>query len=169
MNYKNIVSKYVRNKYAVIIASVCGILLLVIPVLAISRSSSSDDVINPSSKNKLVEIAGSDHKASQKSNSSNNSNGEVLEYDFSEASEHIGEKVIIKGVVKKIFTSKSGVTFFDFCDDFSDCPFSAVIFASDLEKFGDLTEFERAVKITGTLKSYQGKAEIVLNKAEQIE
>ena len=69
----------------------------------------------------------------------------------------------------KTFTAKSGVTFFDFCQGFDACPFSAVIFASDLKAFGDLAGYQRTVKLTGVIRSYQGKAEMVLNSPDQIE
>ena len=91
------------------------------------------------------------------------------EYDYTEAPDHIGEKATVTGIVNKIFTSKSGTVFFDYCDNFQTCPFSAVIFASDLSKFKDLEQYQREVKITGLIKSYQGKAEIILNGPEQIE
>jgi hypothetical protein len=93
----------------------------------------------------------------------------VYEYDYTEAPNHIGERAKVKGKVIRVFTSKSGVTFFDFCQNFDSCPFSAVIFASDLDKFSDLTQYERAVSISGVIKAYQGKAEIILNSPEQIE
>jgi hypothetical protein len=97
------------------------------------------------------------------------SSGEIREYGFSEALDHIGEKARVKGEVLRVFTAKSGVTFLDFCEDFSDCPFSAVIFVSDAKKFSDVSKYEREVIITGTIKSYNGKAEIILKSPEQIE
>ena len=92
----------------------------------------------------------------------------IPEYNYIEALNHIGERAIVKGKVLKVFTSKSGVTFLDYCESFSDCPFSAVIFASDLKKFPDIKKFERAIEITGIIKSYNGKAEIILNNPNQI-
>lgn len=47
--------------------------------------------------------------------------------------------------------------------------FFAVLFASDLEKFGDLKQYQRDVKISGTIKLYNGKPQIILNDKEQIE
>ncbi len=91
------------------------------------------------------------------------------DYDYTEAVDHIGEKATVTGTVQKVFTSKSGTVFFDFCDDFATCPFSAVIFAGDAGKFKDLSQYERKVKISGLIKSYQGKAEIVINSREQIQ
>lgn len=106
---------------------------------------------------------------SGKSNDSSNQSGEIQTYDYKKALDHIGEKAKVKGTVLKVFTSKSGVTFFDFCAKSSSCPFSAVIFASDLKKFGDVTKYEKPVTITGIIKSYKGSAEIVLNDPGQIE
>lgn len=97
-----------------------------------------------------------------------NLSDKIPEYDYTEAPDHIGERAVVKGTVVKVFTAKSGVTFLDFCEDFYDCPFSAVIFASDLKKFQDVSKFQREVLITGTIKSYQGKAEIIINNPEQI-
>ena len=97
------------------------------------------------------------------------SSGPVPEYDYSKAPDHIGERATIRGMVVKTFTAKSGVTFFDFCQSFDGCPFSAVIFASDLSKFGDLSRYVRAVKVTGVIRSYQGAAEMVLDSPDEIE
>lgn len=90
-------------------------------------------------------------------------------YDYAEAIDHVGETATVIGKVERVFTSKSGVTFLDFCEDWSECPFVAVIFASDRKKFGDVSQYERKVRITGTIKLYEGKAEIILKNPEQIE
>lgn len=102
-------------------------------------------------------------------NDKQNQSGQLLEYDYKEAQQHIGESAKVIGRVVKIYTAKSGVTFFDFCEKYKDCPFSAIIFASDLEKFGNLKQYQREIKISGTIKLYNGKAEIILNNKEQIE
>ena len=102
-------------------------------------------------------------------NSSSVLGGSLKEYDFAEAKDHIGENAIVRGKVVKTYTAKSGVSFLDFCSNYKTCPFTAVIFASDLDKFGDLKQFEREVRLTGLIKTYGGKAEIILNEREQVE
>ncbi|GEM_PF-1889919 len=99
----------------------------------------------------------------------NNRAATIPKYDYTEAPKHIGEKVTIKGTVLKVFTSKSGVTFFDYCKKSSKCPFSAVIFASDLPKFKDVSRYARQLSITGIIRSYQNRAEMIVNDPEQIE
>ncbi len=94
---------------------------------------------------------------------------EAETYKYTDAPNHVGEKAVITGTVLKVFTSKSGVIFFDFCQKSSSCPFSAVIFASDADKFKDLGKYQREVKLTGVIKSYKGKAEMVIEDPEQIE
>ena len=94
--------------------------------------------------------------------------GEAKEYDYREAMEHIGEEAIVKGKVIKVYTSKSGTTFLDFCKDYSKCPFTAVIFASDADKFSNLKQYEREVRVRGVIKSYNGKAEIIVESPEQL-
>ncbi|MEI6305023.1 MAG: hypothetical protein WCP09_03360 [Candidatus Taylorbacteria bacterium] len=91
------------------------------------------------------------------------------EYTVEEAVDHIGENATVVGTISRIFTSKSGTAFLDFCENFQTCPFTAVIFASDAAKFKNLDQYKREVRLTGLIKSYQGKAEIILNGPEQIE
>lgn len=90
------------------------------------------------------------------------------QYDYTEAVNHIGEQAAVSGTIVKVFTSKNGTTFFDFCKNFDSCPFSAVIFASAKDKFPDLSSYQGKVTITGTIKSYQGRAEIVIDDPSQI-
>lgn len=95
--------------------------------------------------------------------------GSIPIYDYTEAPDHIGEKATVKGTVVNVFTSKSGVTFLDYCRSSSDCPFSAVIFSGDLEKFGDVSQYKRELSLTGVIRSYQGTAEMALDDPSQIE
>jgi len=96
------------------------------------------------------------------------SDGTIHTYDYKLAPEHVGERANISGTVLKVFTTKSGVTFLDYCSSIDNCPFSAVIFASDLPKFGDVQKLARSIEITGVLKSYQGRVEIILSDPTQI-
>lgn len=89
-------------------------------------------------------------------------------YSYTDAPSHIGEYAKVSGPVVTVFTSKTGTTFLDFCSDYSSCPFSAVIFASDNNKFPNLSQYQRNVTITGLIKSYQGRAEIIINSPDQI-
>jgi len=88
--------------------------------------------------------------------------------DYTEAPKHIGEKLTVKGTVLKVFTTKSGVTFFDYCTSSYSCPFSAVVFASDAPNFKDLNSYTGSISVTGIIKSYQNKAEMVLSDPGQI-
>lgn len=89
--------------------------------------------------------------------------------DYSEAPAHIGETARVTGTLYKAYTAKSGVTFLDFCKDYKTCPFTAVIFADDLKAFPDLQRYVgQAVTLTGKISSYQGRAEIILSRPEQL-
>jgi hypothetical protein len=88
---------------------------------------------------------------------------------ISEAGLHTGENTCVEGRVLRVFTSRSGSTFFDFCADYHNCPFSSVIFASDRSRFGNLATLEgRKVEITGEITTYNGRAEIVIRDPKQI-
>jgi hypothetical protein len=90
--------------------------------------------------------------------------------DIREARSHTGQAGCITGRVLRVYTSRSGVSFLDFCPDYRNCPFSSVIFASDRSKFGDLTTLEsRQVEIRGPIVSYKGRAEIILHDPNQLQ
>lgn len=89
--------------------------------------------------------------------------------DFHEAAAHVGENGCVSGRVLRVFTSRAGHTFLDFCADYRDCPFTSVIFAADRSKFGDLQSLEgRQVEIRGFIKVYRSRPEIVISETEQI-
>ena len=153
----NLLKNVKSNRKSLIIGIVAVIIAVVlIVVLTGSKNGSSEAIITFST-----------NRSEANANASMKPIGDG-EYTIDEAVEHIGEKATVVGKVDKVFTSKSGTVFFDFCDNFQTCPFSAVIFAKDVEKFKDLSQYEREVRLTGIIKSYQGKAEMVLNGPEQI-
>jgi hypothetical protein len=89
--------------------------------------------------------------------------------DFHDAAPHAGETGCVSGRVVRVFASRGGNTFLDFCEDFRDCPFTSVIFSSDKSKFGDLASLAgRQVEIRGPITVYQGKPEIIIRDPEQI-
>ncbi|HEV2350706.1 MAG TPA: hypothetical protein VG028_12765 [Terriglobia bacterium] len=89
--------------------------------------------------------------------------------DFQQAASHVGATGCISGRLLRVFTSRGGNSFLDFCENYKDCPFTSVIFASDKNKFGDLGTLEgRQIEIQGSITSYQGRAEIIIHAPEQI-
>ena len=96
-------------------------------------------------------------------------NGNITCVDIREAGQHAGQAGCVTGRVLKVFTSRTGNTFIDFCEDYHDCPFTSLIFASDKQKFGDLQSLAgRQIEIRGRITVYQGKPEIILRDPEQI-
>jgi DNA/RNA endonuclease YhcR with UshA esterase domain len=88
---------------------------------------------------------------------------------YTEAPQHIGEQASVTGTLVDAYTAKSGTVFLDFCKSYKTCPFSAVIFADDAKKFGDLSRYQgHQVTLTGTISSYQGKAEIKLSDPSEL-
>ena len=102
--------------------------------------------------------------------SRSSSRGEVAGcVDFHDAGPHAGETGCVSGRVVKVFTSRGGNTFLDFCEDYRDCPFTSVIFSSDKHKFGDLQSLAgRQIEIRGPITVYQGRPEIIIRDPEQI-
>lgn len=89
--------------------------------------------------------------------------------NFREAPNHIGEYVVIRGLVDNVFISNKGTNFLNFCPNYKTCPFSAVIFNSDVYKFSSVRAYEdRIVEISGTVTTYQGRAQIIIKDPYQI-
>ena len=90
--------------------------------------------------------------------------------DYSEADNFVGEYKTVKGKVDNLYYSKSSdTTFINFCPDYKTCSFCAVVFSSDKSKFDNLYNYDgKTVEITGLIKTYQGRPEIILNNPSQI-
>lgn len=89
--------------------------------------------------------------------------------DIHNAPAHVGETGCVSGRVLRVFISRAGNAFLDFCPDYSSCPFTSVIFSSDRAKFGALESLEgRQVEIRGPITSYQSRAEIKIHDPQQV-
>lgn len=73
------------------------------------------------------------------------------------------------GRVLKVFTSKMGNTYLDFCEDYRSCPFSSVIFSEDRAKFGNLLSLQgQVVEIRGLVSYYKERPQIIIRGPEQL-
>lgn len=89
--------------------------------------------------------------------------------EIKQAGAHAGEQACVAGRVLRVYTSKSGNTFLDFCEDYRSCPFTSIVFASDRSNFGDLTALQgHNVELRGKIQVYRDQPEIVLKAASQI-
>lgn len=81
-----------------------------------------------------------------------------------QAKSHIGERVTVSGVVVKVTVSSKDHTFLNFGAPYPNDIFSVTVFASDAGKFHDLSRLTgKRVAVTGLVKLYRGKPEIVLS------
>lgn len=89
--------------------------------------------------------------------------------DFREAGSQVGKQGCVTGLVLKVYTSRAGHTFLDFCPDYRQCSFTSVVFASDRSKFGDMSTLTgREIEIRGPITTYQDRAEIVIRDPGQL-
>jgi exonuclease VII large subunit len=71
--------------------------------------------------------------------------------------------------VYQVFESRKGTIFLDIGGKYPNNPFTAVIFQSNADNFGDVQQYKgKKVKITGKIKTYQDTPEIILNDLDQI-
>ncbi len=88
---------------------------------------------------------------------------------FAEASKHLGSTQCVSGTVLRVEDGGKGATFLNFCKDSKACPFTVVVFPGDLKKMGDVRQLEgRQIEIKGTIEDYDGRAEIVLRRSQQL-
>jgi hypothetical protein len=86
-----------------------------------------------------------------------------------EAAKHIGETKCVTGRVVRVKVGLKGVHFLDFCEDQLACPFTVVVFSSDLKDVGDVRRLEgHTIEILGAVKAYDGRPEIILSRISQI-
>lgn len=88
---------------------------------------------------------------------------------FYRADEKLGEVACISGKVLKVTSTQGGTWFLNFCEDYRNCPFSVVLFASNLRDVGDIRTLEgKEIQINGKVKSYKGQTEIILRDRTQL-
>jgi hypothetical protein len=89
--------------------------------------------------------------------------------DFHRAGEYTGQQACISGRVLRVFTSRTGNTFLDFCADYRNCSFTSIVFASDRPKFGDLNTLQgRDIELRGEVRLYHNQPEVVISDPNQI-
>ena len=92
-----------------------------------------------------------------------------LRISFTQAPNYIGKYACVIGAVDRVYTSRKGHIFLNFCPEYKTCPFAAVIFNSNAYKFPNPSGYtSKNVEITGFITAYQGRPEIVLESPAQI-
>jgi hypothetical protein len=88
---------------------------------------------------------------------------------IAEAQNHVGETRCVMGTVFRVERGERGVNFLDFCENYQACPFTVVVFPSDLKNVGDIRLLKgKTVEIHGPVKEYDGRAEIILTESRQL-
>jgi DNA/RNA endonuclease YhcR with UshA esterase domain len=88
---------------------------------------------------------------------------------IADALNHIGETRCVTGKVFKVEQDSMGVHYLNFCENREACPFTVVIFPSDLRYVGDVRQLGgKTVEIHGPVKMYDGRAEIILSNLRQL-
>lgn len=89
--------------------------------------------------------------------------------DYTEAPNHLGQNIAVRGRIVKVASSNKGTIFLDYCSNYKGCPFSVVVFNSNTGSFSDLNSYEgKTITIKGFIRTYQNRPEIILNNQSQI-
>jgi hypothetical protein len=87
-----------------------------------------------------------------------------------DAKSHVGQTAVVEAAVSDVRTARSGVTFIDMGGRYPDNRFVAVIFVGDIAKFPGVKGLPgKTVAVSGPVELYQGRPEIVLRSAEQLQ
>ena len=84
-----------------------------------------------------------------------------------DAKDNIGKTAHVKGKVVSIFESKNGNTYINFDDKSPNQTFTVVLFKDTKLDLSKITEGS-TLTVSGEIKEYKGKPEIVLLTADQI-
>jgi hypothetical protein len=88
---------------------------------------------------------------------------------FEAAEDKIGDQTCVTGKVVKVAQSKGGTFFLNFCENYRTCPFTVVVFPSNLKDVGDVRQLEgKTIEIYGRIQLWRGHAEIVLRDSRQL-
>lgn len=88
-----------------------------------------------------------------------------------ESEKFLGQEKIVEGNVISVFKSKRGNLFLNLEKDYPQSCLQVVIFKEDLKKFPPDVEKlyqDRLLKISGKIKEYKGKPEIIVSDPDQI-
>ena len=86
-----------------------------------------------------------------------------------DAKAHAGQTLTVEGMVSNVHTAASGTVFLDMGGRYPDNAFAVVIFAADADKFPDVDALAgKTVEVSGTVRLYRGKPEIVVKSTDQI-
>jgi hypothetical protein len=87
-----------------------------------------------------------------------------------DAAAHVGQVATVEGLVANVFVSSKGICFLDFEGAYPNEVFSGVVFSSSAARFGNLTTYRgKRVQITGQIRLYKGKPEIILESPGQLQ
>jgi micrococcal nuclease len=94
----------------------------------------------------------------------------LTDIEACEAANFIGRYVSLTGPVVQATKTSGGTVFLNFKEPYPDNCFTAVIFPSSLSKFADPEIFylDKIVEVSGSVKEYEGKAEVILDDPSQI-
>jgi hypothetical protein len=86
------------------------------------------------------------------------------------AGKHVGETVIVEGVVADVHAAPNGMILLDLGGRYPDNKFVALIFPNNAAAFGRISSYiGNRVQISGAIQMYQGKPEITLTNEGQIQ
>lgn len=149
--------------------------LIIIFFLFVSCGRQKQEVTVQKRENKETENRDTENRDTENSESENSGtensgteNRKRVVLKSSEAGEYIGKDAEVTGFVADVVV-RPKVIYLNFDKKYPKNTFTAVIFPSDADKFGDVEQFRnKNVTVSGKIGTYGGKPQIILNRKEQL-
>ncbi len=88
--------------------------------------------------------------------------------ETADATNHYGETLVVTGKVAGV-SVRPAVVILSIDKAFPNAPFTAVVFSRATNKFPGLTNLQgKDVEVSGPIKAYRGKPEIIMSNATQL-
>jgi hypothetical protein len=88
---------------------------------------------------------------------------------ISDAAQHVGKKTCVAGKVIKVTKAEHDVVLLHFCEEEQSCPFVVRVFPIDFDYVGDVRQLGgKEIEITGKVREWNHRTEIVLKDADQL-
>lgn len=161
-----------KNKYFVnlIGTTVCIVLIMILAKILFFQGNSNPPVqsiqTTPQSPNASVSVTKT--QTDKTSNLSYETSSDKV-VSWRDAGDYVGQNITVEGEIVKTYNSGKAC-FLNFHPNYSKY-FTVVIFKSKYSEFPDSPESfykGKKVQVTGKVKEYQGKPEIILNSPGQI-
>ncbi|MCI0473005.1 MAG: hypothetical protein L0Y76_05410 [Ignavibacteria bacterium] len=154
------VLRFIYFILAFVLFTSCGKQKQEVVIQKIENRKSSEDNRNEKTENNVIDDSETEKGKTE--------NSKYVSISTSEVNEYVGKEAEVTGYVADVVV-RPKVVYLNFDKKYPKNTFTAVIFPGDADKFGDVEQYRnKNVTIRGSIGTFNGKPQIILNDKEQI-